>query len=181
MKSALKPADKKALKTFLDRQAAAAKMYAENDVASIRHEALKLSREGTDAAAVEAEALYRKAGTMDLEALSAATTELRLVDQESRVYGADLCERLAALLWPQFDAEALAAEERLQRFGSPIVAEGIREGFHYQDWVLHGDVFLRDLYYGLWALTNYFPAEFRSPQYYCGTPLGLFADLVSEG
>jgi hypothetical protein len=181
MREKLTTADKKAMQKFLGRQAAATLMRDQNDIPGVLEQAAKIGRENNPHAICEAEGLRRKAATLSIDAYHAALAEITAIDRESRAFASAWCEKTAALLWPEFDREAAAAEARLQRFDIPLSVSGIREGYAFEDWTLHQEPLLRNWYGGIWQLAFCMPQEFLTPKFYCGTPLGLFADMVSEG
>jgi hypothetical protein len=181
MLTVLTKADRATMKAFLDRDKAAKEIQDANDIPAILLQAKRLTDEGTIYSVVEAESLRRKAGSLDIEAFQTAQNELRAVDQESRVFAADWCARCGALLFVKcFVPEAKAVEDRIIRLGGEIGTTCIKDGFPKDNWTSHGDPLLANLFYGIWSLACYFSREFIKPEYYPGTAIGLFADVLKD-
>lgn len=180
LKPCVTPADGKAMRGFLDRQAAAVKVRDENDIPSVLDAAAKLGRENNPHSTCEAEGLRRKASTLSIDDYHAGCAEVVAVNRESRAWAADWCERAAEKLWRVFDAEAEQVEARIIRLGGTMVTTRIVEGYSRDFWAPHTDVLLCGLFHSIWALAFYFPAEYREPKYFPGSPLGLFSDLTTD-
>jgi len=180
MKPAVSVADKKAMLGFITRHNAAKASQEANDAPGVLEEINKLSRENNYHALVEAERLRRFVGTLDLDGYHAATNEITAVDKESRQWAADWCERAAIKLWASFEEEAKQVEDRIVRLGGRMVETRMVDGYSVDFWTPHSDPLLAGMYYAVWSLAFYFPANFRNPQYYTGGPLSLFGDLTRD-
>ncbi|MEX1118783.1 MAG: hypothetical protein WEB60_08310 [Terrimicrobiaceae bacterium] len=165
-RAAMSDAQKTKLTKLITQTDAQAAIVADNDPVGRRKQAAQHIASGTDCDFARAEVLSREAAACDLSALAAAREKVKALDADLLSLAKDILSTTADAVLSDFVTEAQAAEARLTKYGRPLSATGLQEGFEVTNWELHTDAILGGMFTLVHALKFHFPAEVDNAKYF---------------